>query len=89
MALGARATHILRLVVGEGLGLALAGVAIGLAGSFGLMRFLSSLLFGVRPSDPLVFIAVSAVLAGAALLASFIPARRAMMVDPTVALRYE
>jgi len=89
MALGARATHILSLVVGEGLGLALAGAAIGLAGSFGLMRFLSSLLYGVRPSDPLVFVAVSAVLAGVALLAGFIPARRAMKVDPMVALRYE
>jgi putative ABC transport system permease protein len=89
MALGACATHIFRLVVGEGLGLALGGVALGLAGSFALMRFLSSLLYGVSPSDPAVFLAVSALLAGVALLASFIPARRAMKVDPMVALRYE
>ena len=88
MALGARSGDVLRLVVGQGLGLVLLGVAIGV-GTFGLMRFVSGLLYGVRPTDPARFVAAALVLGAAALLASYIPARRAMKVDPVVALRYE
>ncbi len=89
MALGAQRTNVLRLVVGEGARLAILGVAIGLAGSFALTRLISSLLFGISATDPLTFVSVAALLALAALLASYVPARRAMRIDPTVALRYE
>jgi putative ABC transport system permease protein len=89
MALGAERAAVLRLVIGQGLRLTLIGVAIGIAGAFGLTRFLSSLLYGVKPSDPLTFTAVLLLLAVAAMLASYIPARRATKVDPMEALRYE
>jgi putative ABC transport system permease protein len=89
LALGAQATDIFKLVVGKGLILILFGVLIGAAGAFGLTRLMTSLLYGVTATDPLTFISVSLTLVVVALLACYIPARRATRVDPLVALRYE
>jgi putative ABC transport system permease protein len=89
IALGAQRWEVLKLVLGRGLRLALLGIVFGLATSFFLTRFLSKLLFNVPQTDPATFIVVSLCLGGIALLASYIPARRAMRVDPVVALRYE
>jgi len=89
LAMGAQRSDVLRLVVGEGFRLALIGLGVGAAGALALTHYLSSLLFGVKPNDPLTFVAVSLLLLAVALLAAFIPARRATRVDPMVALRYE
>lgn len=89
MALGARSVDVLRLILRQGLTATLIGVAIGVAGSFATARTIRSLLFDVKPTDPLTFVAVAATLMGVAGLACYIPARRATKVDPLVALRYE
>jgi putative ABC transport system permease protein len=89
VALGAQQRDIVRLVLGEGARLALLGAVLGLAAAAALTRFMASLLFGVSIHDPLTFLAVAAVLVCVAAAACCIPARRAMRVDPMVALRYE
>ena len=89
LALGAEPMDVLKLVLGQGSVLMLIGVGTGLAGALALTRVMSSLLYRVRPADPPTFVCVSLLLGGAVLLASYIPARRAMEVDPMVALRYE
>lgn len=89
MALGAQRTDVLRLILGESARLAAIGLVIGIGLSFAATQLISSLLFGVKATDPLTFFIVAVVLCGVALLASYIPARRAMRLDPTEALRYE
>jgi putative ABC transport system permease protein len=89
VALGASAGGVVRMILAQGMGSILVGVAIGMAGSLALTRGIESMLFGVTPTDPLTFGAVTALLVGTALLACYIPALRATHVDPTVALREE
>jgi putative ABC transport system permease protein len=89
MALGAQRSGLLKLVIREGMALTFAGLAIGLIITLGLTGLLGSLLYGVKATDPLTFTAVSLLLLSVALLATYIPARRASKVDPMVALRHE
>jgi len=89
VALGARSNDVLRLVIGQGARLALIGVVLGMIGAFALTRLMASMIYGVSAVDPLTFFAVAFLLAVVALTACYIPARRAMRVDPLVALRYE
>jgi putative ABC transport system permease protein len=89
LALGAQPWDILRLILGQGLKLITIGVIVGLAAAVALTRLLSSLLFGVSATDPVTFIVIPLILAGVALGASFVPARKATKVDPIIALRNE
>jgi predicted permease len=89
MALGAGRLNVLRMVLGDGARMTLVGIGIGVAAALILTRWMASMLFGVRPTDPLTFAVVALFLTGTALLACYVPARRASRVDPIVALRYE
>jgi putative ABC transport system permease protein len=89
MAIGAQPADVLRMVVGHGAKLAVLGVVLGLTAALGLTRLMSSMLYGVSATDPATFAAVVIVLTSVALAACYIPARRAMRVDPMIALRYE
>jgi len=89
MALGAQRLDVLRMVLGDGARMTLMGAAIGLVAALALTRFMASILFGVRPTDPATFVVVAVLLCGIALFACYLPARRAAKVDPMVALRYE
>jgi len=89
IALGAQRSDVMLLVLGDGAKMALVGVGVGVVAAVGLTRFLTSVLYGVSATDPLTFAAVAVILTGMALAACYIPARRAMRVDPMVVLRYE
>ncbi|MGB8659471.1 MAG: FtsX-like permease family protein, partial [Candidatus Acidiferrum sp.] len=89
MALGARRGDVVRLILGQGLRVTAIGIICGLAGALGLTRFLQSLLYEVQPTDPPTFAGVLLLLVIVSVAASYLPARRAMRVDPMVALRYE
>src|SRR4029079_14629216 len=89
MALGAERSHVLRLVLGQGVRLAAIGVVLGLIGAFGVTRYLKTILYNVTPTDLVSFAGVAGFLTLVAIIASYVPARRAMAVDPLIALRNE
>ena len=89
VALGARPSDVMRLVVSRGMALAGIGAALGIGGALGLVKTISALLYGITPTDPVSFAAVTALLLGVALVACWLPTRAAMRVDPAVALRAE
>jgi ABC-type antimicrobial peptide transport system permease subunit len=89
MALGAQTSEVLQMVLLQGMAIATIGLTIGLLASFGATRLLAALLYGVNPSDPTVFTTVTALLATAAFAACYFPARRAVRIDPVLALRFE
>jgi putative ABC transport system permease protein len=89
IALGARAGDVLNLVISQGMALAIIGLALGLVAALALTRLMEGLLFGLSATDPLTFIMIALILTLVALLACYIPARRATKVDPLVALKYE
>ncbi|PWT81528.1 MAG: ABC transporter permease, partial [Acidobacteria bacterium] len=89
MAIGAQSRHVFQMILGQGMALALIGIGLGLIGAFALTRLMATMLFGIEPTDPLTFGAIAVLLTTVALLACYIPGRRATKVDPVVSLRYE